>query len=198
LEHRLGKDLNDGISYVIAEDWQSTLTDTPQGLRLKPKKRTIVIVVVTVFVVTLSVTAIVLLNEAHQRDVYNREHTWSSLSRTLIPGGVKIVFPPLSKKVAWGDVSMLLTDGTNTKEWKPLTTDLNNGTAANWVGGSQMLGSLKVFLNVTDLTGNGYVNQGDCFTLTVGGGVFSTTATYTITIMDIPLAAAICHIDFQG
>ena len=174
------------------------LTDTSQGLRLKPKIRTIVIVVVTVIVVTLSGTAIVLLNEAYQRDVYNREHTWSSPSRTLIPGGLKITFAPFSKKTVWGDVAILLTDGRFSLEWKPLTTDLNNGTAAKWVGAAQMLGSLNVFLNVTDLTGNGYIDQGDYFTLTVGGGVFSTTTTYTITLMDIPLAAAIFHFDFQG
>jgi len=107
----------------------------------------------------------------------------------------------MSKDTPWSDVSVLLTDGANSKTWTLLTTDLDNGTTAkyNLIATVANLGTLKVNISVVDLAGNGYVNQGDYITLTLGTGqAFSNTVTYTITIMHDPSSAEICHLDFQG
>ena len=107
----------------------------------------------------------------------------------------------MSKDVPWSDASVLLTDGGNSKTWVLLTTDLDNGTTAkyNLIATVANLGTLKVNISVVDLAGNGYVNQGDYVTLTLGTGqAFSNTVTYTITIMHDPSSAEICHLDFQG
>jgi len=125
----------------------------------------------------------------------------SSLTKSSVTGGDKFTFAPMSKDTPWSDVSVLLSDGSNTATWTPLTTDLDNGTTAKWnsIAATANLGTLKVNISITDLAGNGYVNQGDYVTLTVGTGqAFSNTVTYTVTIMHDPSSAAVCHLDFQG
>ena len=112
-----------------------------------------------------------------------------------------MTFTSMSKDTPWSDVSILLTDGSNSYTWTPLTTDLDNGTVSKWnhIATAANLGTLKVNLSIVDLAGNGYVNQGDYFTLTVGTGqAFSSVATYTVTIMHDPSASEICHLDFVG
>jgi hypothetical protein len=125
----------------------------------------------------------------------------SSLTKSTVTGGDKFTFAPMSKDTPWSDASVLLSDGANSYTWTPLTTDLDNGTTAKWnhIAATANLGTLKVNLSIVDLAGNGYINQGDYITLTVGSGqAFSNTVTYTVTIMHDPSSAAICHLDFQG
>ena len=124
----------------------------------------------------------------------------SSLTKSTVTGGDKFTFAPMSKDTPWSDASILLTDGSATKTWTPLTTDLDNGTTArfNTYTAAANLGTKWVNLTIVDLAGNGYINQGDYITLTVGTGTFSNTVTYTVTIMHDPSSAAICHLDFQG
>jgi len=113
--------------------------------------------------------------------------------------GVKYQFAPMSKDTAWTDVSILITDGVTTVSWAPLTTDLDNGTTAKWNGASKVLGIISANCSITDLAGNGYVNQGDFFTITGGpGAAFLTSTTYTVTIMYDPSSAKICDTTFQG
>jgi flagellin-like protein len=124
----------------------------------------------------------------------------SSITKSSVVSGDKFTFAPMSKDTAWSDTSIILTDGAATQTWKVLATGWSTGTTTKtWAGGAQTVGSLSVYLNITDLAGNGFVNQGDYYTLVVAGGLgFSGTASYTTTIMHNPSAAAICHLDFQG
>ena len=63
----------------------------------------------------------------------------------------------------------------------------------------EVLGSLSIYCNVTDLIGNGYVNQGDYFTFTTpSSSTFAPYTTYTVTIMHDPTAAETCHTSFAG
>ena len=123
----------------------------------------------------------------------------TSLSKESITSGWKFKFAPVSVDTQWSDVTVQLTDGSNTVQWTPATTDLDNGTTAKSLEGIQTLGSLSVFCNVTDLAGNGYVNQGDFLAITTSGATpFSSATTYTVTIMHDPTAAEMCDMDFQG
>jgi len=123
----------------------------------------------------------------------------SVITKSTVTGGYKFTFAPISRDMQWGDVTILLSGGTYTATWAPPTTDLNTGSSVEWGGLPQMLGTLEVFSNVTDLQGNGRINQGDYFTLTLGTSqAFSTVTAYTVTIMHDPSSAAICHLDFQG
>jgi len=125
----------------------------------------------------------------------------SSLSKvTPAPDyGVKYQFAPMSKDTAWSDVSILISDGTNTVSWAPLTTDLDGGATVKYAGAMKALGTVSVWCNITDLAGNGYVNQGDFFTLTTGSDpAFSTSTTYTVTVMYDPSSSKVCDATFQG
>ncbi|MCJ2532836.1 MAG: type IV pilin [Candidatus Thermoplasmatota archaeon] len=124
----------------------------------------------------------------------------SSITKTTVSSGVKLTFAPVSVDTQWDDITILLSDGTNTIQWTPATANLDNTTTAKELlgTGTGLLGSLAVYCNVTDLAGNGYVNQGDYFTLISGGGSFSTATTYTATIIHAPSAGEMCHQTFQG
>jgi hypothetical protein len=174
--------------------------DLRPGPKKRPKTRTIVIGIVLALIVTLSGVAVFLLNEAHERDTYN-QHTGPSQTISRIPGGLKITIHAMSEDTPWTDVTILLTDGSNAAMWSPLTTDLDNGTAARWnkIALAANMGTLNVNISITDLAGNGRLDQGDYFNLTVGTGqTFASATTYTMTMMHDPTASAIFHNDFTG
>jgi len=174
--------------------------ETAQDMRQKPKKRTTVIGIAIALIVTLSVVAVVALSRAHQGD---RSTVPIIPGVSQIPGGVNITlyFIWMNNDTRWTNVTILLTDGVNTTRWLPISTDLDNGITTKWnnVTAAPNLGTLKVNISIVDVAGNGFINQGDYITLTVGTGqTFSTATTYTLTIMDNPLSVQICHASFQG
>ena len=72
-----------------------------------------------------------------------------------------------------------------------------SGTVTHCIG-SRALGTLTVWMNATDLAGNGYVNQGDSVTLTTAGGLFSKSTTYTISLLYKPTGDTIVSQSFTG
>jgi flagellin-like protein len=125
----------------------------------------------------------------------------SSITKSSVTYGVKYTFAPMSKDTPWSDVTILLQDASgNTATWSPVTTDLDNGTTAKKPFTAVALGTItNVWCNVTDLAGNGYVNQGDFVTFQTGSAnTFSSAITYTVTIMHDPTSAEICHASFNG
>ncbi|HUU07536.1 MAG TPA: type IV pilin N-terminal domain-containing protein, partial [Thermoplasmata archaeon] len=81
----------------------------------------------------------------------------SSLTKSTVSSGVKLTFAPVSVDTQWDDVTILLSDGTNTVQWSPATASLDNSTTSKQVITFQTLTGLDVYCNVTDLAGNGYV-----------------------------------------
>ena len=58
---------------------------------------------------------------------------------------------------------------------------------------------MTVYLNATDLAGNGRMSNGDYITLQVGGGsVFSPSTTYTLTLLYEPTDGSMLAYDFTG
>jgi len=158
----------------------------------------LVIVLVTVVPVVLSALLYVMVLGFGGTSV---QTPTSSLTKTTVIGGEMFTFAPMSRDTQWGDVNLLLSDGYSTAAWSPQTTDLTDMTSASWSENTVManLGTLKVNITIVDLMGNGMINQGDHFTLTLGPGqVFSPASTYTITIMHVPSSAVICNSVFQG
>jgi flagellin-like protein len=120
-----------------------------------------------------------------------------------VPGpsyGVKYEFVAISKDTSWDDMSILLSDGTNSFAWHPVKSNMTGTTTKTSPLGSTLLGAtLRVWCNLTDLVGNGNVNGGDYFTLTTGSvNAFSSSATYTISILYDPTAAKIYDTTFTG
>jgi hypothetical protein len=172
-------------------------------LRSQPPKDNKVLWIVAIVVIVVVVVPIVLSAVLYFMVLgfggTSTQTPFSVLTKSAVAGGYKFTFGPVTKDTPWGDARILLSDQSGTAAWSPTTADLDGGIAALWVGGSQTLGTLNVFDNITDIQGNGFVNQGDSFTLTLGTGqVFSSSTIYTVTVLHNPTGAEICHIIFQG
>ncbi len=125
----------------------------------------------------------------------------SSLTKTTVDYGVKCTFVSMSYNTVWSDVTIVLQESNgNAATWYPVTADLDGGNVAQKIFAPVSLGPIaNVWCNVTDLAGNGNVNQGDYFTLTTGSvASFSSSTTYTVTIIHKPTTSAICHLTFNG
>jgi flagellin-like protein len=104
--------------------------------------------------------------------------------------GYKVTLTNPTSEVRWGEVMIQLSDGVNTVTWLNFTTDdLVSATApVVWkFGGSSSLGSLSVFLNVTDMTGNGRINMGDYLVFTTfASPTFLQSVDYKLTLLYKP------------
>lgn len=115
----------------------------------------IVVVVVVAFVLITVVLAAVLYVMVLGFGGTSSQTPTSSLWKATVTDGVKLTFAPVSADMQWSDVTILLSDGTNTVQWSPATADLVDGTTVKAFMGVQSLTSLSVYCNATDLAGNG-------------------------------------------
>lgn len=100
--------------------------------------------------------------------------------------GYKIELTNPTSEVKWDDISSVqLGDGTNTVAWSNVTSAKESGTipAAGHYG-SKTLTSLTVFLNITDLAGDGKVSNGDYIVFTTySSPTFASTSSYQLTLL---------------
>ena len=124
----------------------------------------------------------------------------ASFTKSSIPDGFKFAFTPFSRDTVWSDLFIVLADGNgNTVTFDNMTTQsLATGSLVTVSFGSRALGPLTVFMNVTDLAGNGYANQGDSYSLTTSGGNFSNAVTYEVFLMHGPTGSLINSMPFLG
>ena len=116
-----------------------------------------------------------------------------------IADGEEFTFIQFSKETVWSEISIIISDGNNITSFTNISTeDLRTGQTVMVQYGYKQLGALTVFLNVTDLVGNGYVNGGDSFTLTVGSGQFANNVTYEVTVIHNSSDSRIVSHTFQG
>ncbi len=124
-----------------------------------------------------------------------------TIGRTNLPGGVGIKWTCSSEPTAalpWENVTVRLTDGTETVDWSLAMGGLSGGVANTTEFGTRTLGSLTVFLNVTDLDGNGLTNLSDYLTFTTSGGKFNPARDYTVTLIYKPTLDVIVQSAFRG
>ena len=124
----------------------------------------------------------------------------ADFTKSSVENGLKFTFTPFSRDTVWSDVSFVLTVGDESVSFVNVTTEdmmSDSGTVTKNLG-YRDLGNLSIYMNVTDLAGNGYVNQGDSFTLTTGGGAFSNQVTYEVFLMYDQIGAVIVSMTFQG
>jgi hypothetical protein len=123
----------------------------------------------------------------------------ANFTRSSVADGFKWTFTPFSKDTTWSDIYIILDSGPSAIAFDNMTGPSMTGSPNMVVSfGSRDLGNLTVFMNATDLAGNGYVNQGDSLTLTTSGGAFQTTVNYEIHLMHRGSGAQIVSMIFQG
>jgi flagellin-like protein len=105
------------------------------------------------------------------------------LSRSNFQNGYKMTCTAPTEDVGWGDVTIQL----NGISWSNFTaTDLTTttGDAAEWTYGSgRSVNGVSVWLNITDVGGNGKINGGDFFTMTYGGVGWTSGTDYAVTML---------------
>ncbi len=124
----------------------------------------------------------------------------ASLSRSAVTNGVKITIVSITRTdVPWDDVGVDLSVPGNSVGWYP-TDDLATGSAVTANYSDLPLGPINVCCLFTDLTGNGYINGGDFFTLFTYGGVptFSAAVTYSLDLVYEPNGSHMSSMTFTG
>ena len=105
-----------------------------------------------------------------------------------VTNGVQVNIVSITKTdVPWSDVKVQLTDGTNFAEWSPLTENLDGGSAisSNLTATLPNLGTLSVYCNVFDVSGNGFVSGSDWIRINTETGQtgFSSATQYTLVLI---------------
>lgn len=121
----------------------------------------------------------------------------TSLTKSSITSGVKLSFSAVNEDVEWGDLSFLLSDGSNNGNWANLTTDDLNDVLGDLKNlGAATVGSLSVTMKVTDISGNGKADQGDYIELTATS--FGSATDYTFTVIYEPTDGEMAKTTFSG
>ncbi len=121
----------------------------------------------------------------------------TTLSEESIVGGMKFTIRSFNVEVAWTDVSILVDTLEVAVAWAPSTSDLTGDIGTTAVYGPETFGALSVTLTVTDLSGNGRVDQGDYFTLTTSPD-FSASEEYSLAMIYEPTDGVIAQSTFSG
>jgi len=125
----------------------------------------------------------------------------ANFTKSSVLGGFKFTFTPFSKETTWDKIAIILIDDSANAiafDNTTIASMIKSGSSVTHCEGSRALGSLTIWMNVTDLAGNGFVNQGDYVTLTTSGGHFSNTVQYTINLLYKPTGDTITSQMFLG
>jgi len=115
-----------------------------------------------------------------------------SITKTAITAGYQFAPTNPTETAAWGDVTIVLEAvGYTPISWGNVTTALlTSATGAPIVwhygtpGATHVLSGVTIWLNITDLGGNGQVNTGDYISVTYGGATaWVSGVTYTLKMM---------------
>lgn len=124
----------------------------------------------------------------------------ATLSRSIFTNGVRITIASITRTdVPWDDVGVDLSAPGYSVGWYP-TDDLATGSAVTSNYSDLPLGPIDVCCWFTDLTGNGFVNSGDYFTLFTYGGAptFSAAVTYSVDLVYEPNGSHMATMTFTG
>ena len=164
--------------------------DASESFRPKPRSRrswAVVLIKVTASLIVVSVISyyvIVALSTGfgespHVAPVVSMRHY-------LLENGFDCIFGECvanDASLSWSDFAVWLTDGLDYAGWSMNAQDLDSGTMTRYDYGPTPFGTLTVFLNVTDVAGNGVIDEGDKLEITSGGGEFAEHDIYLVQII---------------
>lgn len=98
--------------------------------------------------------------------------------------GIECTMVRVFDDVEWTNLSIMFSDGVVLAFWNPNSGDLGNGPSSVAVLGGRTLGALQVQCQVTDIAGNGVVNEGDYITISAWASMeLSPSTNYTIALI---------------
>jgi flagellin-like protein len=110
----------------------------------------------------------------------------ATYQKTTITNGQKITIVSITKTdVPWDDVTIQVSDGTTIQAWTP-TKATQMTTNAVALGAKALGTGLTVSVNLTDVSGNGFVSGTDYFTIQATTGSFASTTQYTAVLLYEP------------
>ncbi len=123
--------------------------------------------------------------------------------KSTIANGFKIAFSTPTMPVAWSDVTFLLEDSYGDGiSSSPTTAGLTSSTppvTQSSPNGAMLMGLLIVWINVTDLNGDGSIETGDYVTLQcIGGTTFAIETTYLLALLYEPVGQMMLSYAFTG
>jgi hypothetical protein len=108
----------------------------------------------------------------------------TTLTRTFEGGAYSFTFGPFSTRTSWDDITIVLSDVSSTVSWSPDSSALEGDAPCVLEFIPMSLGTMTVFCNVTDSSGDGLVGAGDYFTVSTGSSpTFSSGVAYTVQII---------------
>lgn len=120
-----------------------------------------------------------------------------ALVRYNIGDDVKYMLTSPSSEMPWSDLSILLSDGTTTVSWSPVSSDMTGVVGETEEYAEKSLTSISVSLTITDLAGDGEVGMGDSILLSPVPS-FNAAASYTLTLIWEPTGERVWTGTFSG
>lgn len=170
----------------------SKQTEPQQRSRLRSEISLVVIALIVIGVVLISSIVVAFayfsLTPSSQDgdDGHDGIPPAATYSKTPISGGQRINIVSITRTdVGWNDIRVQVSDGIYFWEWSTATADLDYGSAVTHDYGVRTDGGTSMFLNVTDVAGNGIVSGSDYFTVTADPG-FSSGSVYVAVLIYEP------------
>jgi hypothetical protein len=165
---------------------------TSSQLRPQPTENNKVLWIVAIVVIFVVVTPIVLSAVLYFMVLgfggTSTQTPAATYQKATITNGQKITIVSITKTdVPWDDVKIQVSDGTNIAEWIPAEA-LQTSTVGHNYSESIALTGLTVCLWIYDVSGNGFVNGADYFTLFTYGGAtsFASSTAYSAVLLYEP------------
>jgi hypothetical protein len=103
----------------------------------------------------------------------------TSVSKTNLTNGVRFTFSAWETETIWDQVRVYVSEGLHVGSWKPSKDDFaGKGVDSRVLLRNITLGTKVIGCELHDLSSNGFVNQGDEFTIIGTHGLYLMTLVY--------------------
>lgn len=127
------------------------------------------------------------------------EQVTTELTVSPESNGFRLTFGPFSTQTEWDDIVLVLSGDSSSVSWGPPTSALEGPAPAVLEFAPDLLGSITVFCNVTDVDGDGWIDDGDFFTIQTGSEHrFSSDTEYSLLVAHERLGTLAASVSFSG
>jgi len=103
----------------------------------------------------------------------------TSVSKTNLTDGVRFTFSAWERITTWDQVRIYVSEGLHVESWEPSKDDFaGTGADSRVLLRNVTLGTKVIGCEIRDLVSNGFINQGDEFTIIGTQGLYLMTLVY--------------------